>query len=62
MSASVELRYVTAPLDELWRRIVEREREGRWGSRSITRAELEQWWQTYEPPTDDELATYDEPP
>lgn len=59
VGAAVELRYVTAPIDELWRRIVERDLEGRWGSRSITRAELEEWWQIYEPPTDDELATYD---
>ncbi len=59
--ASVELRYVTAPIDELWRRIVERDREGRWGSRSITRSELEEWWTAYEPPDDAELTTYDPP-
>lgn len=57
--SAVELRYVTAPIDELWRRIV---LEGQWGSRSITRAELEEWWQIYEPPTDDEHATYDRVP
>ena len=50
-----------APIDELWRRIVERDLEGRWGSRSITRSELEEWSKTYEPPTDEELATYDTP-
>lgn len=61
IGAGVELRYVSAPIDELWRRIVERDLEGRWGSRSITRAELEEWFEKYEAPTDEELATYDPP-
>jgi len=61
IGVAVELRYVSAPIDELWRRIVDRELEGRWGSRSITREELAEWSETYEPPTDDELATYDAP-
>ena len=61
IGAAVELRYVSAPLDELWRRIVERDLAGRWGSRSITRSELEEWSETYEPPTEEELATYDMP-
>lgn len=60
MGAAVELRYVTAPIDELWDRIVARDLEGRWGSRSITRAELDGWWDLYEPPTEAELATYDQ--
>ena len=55
----VELRYVSADTDELWRRIVERDLEGRWGSRSIQRHELDEWVRIYQPPTDDELATYD---
>lgn len=59
--ASVELRYVTATPDELWRRIVERDLEGKWGSRSITRSELDGWSKIYTPPSDDELATYDDP-
>lgn len=59
--AGVELRYVTAPIEELWRRIVERDLEGKWGSRSITRSELEEWSTIYEPPTTDEFATYDQP-
>ena len=60
--AKVELRHTSAPVDELWRRIVNRDLEGRWGSRPITRAELEKWATTYETPTDEELATYDPPP
>jgi predicted kinase len=61
VGASVELRYVSASIDELWRRIVERELEGRWGSRSICRHELEAWAENYDVPTDEELGTYDLP-
>ena len=59
--AAVELRYVQAPLDVLWQRIVERDREGRWGSRAITRKELETWATRYEVPSEAELASYDRP-
>ncbi len=58
VGASVELRYLTAPVDELWRRIVERDREGGWASRSITREELDEWHGRYETPSVEELATY----
>ena len=59
IGAKVELRYVSAGTDALWRRIVGRDAEGRWGSRSIRRDELDAWVGTYEPPTDKEFATYD---
>jgi predicted kinase len=61
IGAPVELRYVSADTDDLWRQIVGRDLEGRWGSRSIRRHELDEWAAIYEPPTDDELATYDTP-
>ena len=61
IGAAVELHHVTAPVDELWRRIEERDREGKWGARSIHREELDEWAIAYEAPTDDELATYDPP-
>lgn len=59
IGALVELRCLAADTDELWRRIVERDREGRWGSRPIRRDELEEWVRIYEPPTAAELARYD---
>ncbi len=62
IGAPVELRYVSAAIDELRRRIERRDLEGRWGSRSITRPELEEWSRIYQPPTDEEMATYDPPP
>jgi len=62
IGAPVELRYVSAAIDELRRRIERRDLEGRWGSRSITRPELEEWSRIYQPPTDEEMTTYDPPP
>jgi len=59
IGAQVELHYLTAEVDELWKRIVKRDLEGRWGSRSIQRHELNEWARKYEPPTDDEFRTYD---
>lgn len=59
IGATVELRHVFADTDELWRRIVARDLEGRWGSRSIRRHELDEWTRIFEPPTEGELATYD---
>jgi predicted kinase len=59
IGAPVELRYVSAHPDELWRRVTERDLEGRWGSRSIRRDELDQWVKVYQPPTDEEFAAYD---
>jgi hypothetical protein len=55
----VELRFVSAEVDELWSRIAHRDVEGGWGSRSITRMELDEWVRIFQPPSDDELATYD---
>ena len=49
----------SAEIDELRRRITQRDLEGRWGSRSITRQELEEWSRIYQPPTEEELAIYD---
>lgn len=61
IGSSVELRYLTADSDELFRRIEQRDMEGRWGARSITRAEVDEWSGLYQVPTAEELATYDAP-
>jgi predicted kinase len=61
IGATVELRYLSADTDELMRRIVDRDLEGRWASRSIRRRDLDKWLRIYQPPTDDELANYDAP-
>ncbi|TDD44867.1 ATP-binding protein [Nonomuraea terrae] len=58
MGAAVELHYLTAPLDELWRRV---EARHGWGTVPITRAMLEQGAAIFEPPDDAELSRYDRP-
>jgi predicted kinase len=61
VGAEVELRALSAAVDELHRRIEARQEAGHWMSRPITRGELEAWVEAYEAPTEDELATYDQP-
>ncbi len=62
IGAPVELRYTTAATDELWKRIVERDAEGRWGARAIERHEFDGWNDFYQRPTEDEFANYDGQP
>jgi predicted kinase len=59
IGAQVELHYLTAATGELWNRILKRDLEGRWGSRSIRRFEFDEWTRKYEPPSGDEFSTYD---
>ena len=61
LGARVELRFLDAPLDELWRRIERRNRQPGWGAAPITRDQLEQWAPHFEPPDEAELALYDAP-
>lgn len=57
VGAAVELHTVTAPLDELRRRI-----EGRGAEDPpITREQMAQWERQFEMPTEEEMALYDEP-
>ena len=57
----VELHYVAAPLDELWRRIQRRNATREWRAAPITRQNLEEWARFFEPPDVGELALYDPP-
>jgi predicted kinase len=57
LGAAVELRYLDVPIDELERRVAARGRD-----EGITRAHLEEWQQTIEVPTPDELQLFDAPP
>jgi predicted kinase len=61
LGVPVELRYLDVPLDELWRRVDARNRTDAWPARPITRAEMEEWNEAFEPPTAEELAQYDAP-
>jgi predicted kinase len=59
LGVPVELRYLDAPLDDLWRRVDARNRTDAWPARAITRAEMEEWSERFEAPTAEELARYD---
>jgi predicted kinase len=61
VGAAVELRYVTAPVDELVQRLADRGADTRFGSRMVDAAEIEAWAALFEAPTPGELAEYDPP-
>ena len=61
LGADVELRALIVPLDELWRRVERRNRSADWATAPISRAQLESWWQQFEPPSGEELDRYDPP-
>ncbi|HEY7626661.1 MAG TPA: ATP-binding protein [Ilumatobacteraceae bacterium] len=62
LGAGVELHYVNAPLDELWRRIKIRNAEPPWESEPILRGHLVEWASNFEEPDAAELALFDPPP
>src|SRR6478609_8093185 len=59
IGATVELRFLDVPVDELVRRLDEREATS--ASARISRAELERWLPLFEPPDAAELALFDPP-
>jgi predicted kinase len=61
LGAAVELRFLDEPVDVLWTRIEDRGREEAWGSRAITREELDEWAEAFEAPDPEELRLYDPP-
>ncbi|MFD9188530.1 AAA family ATPase [Streptomyces phaeochromogenes] len=61
LGVPVELHYLTAPLDELCRRLDARNEKGERGTAQITREMLEPYADLFEAPAGDELALFDEP-
>ncbi|MEU6997827.1 ATP-binding protein [Nonomuraea sp. NPDC046570] len=59
LGAAVELHYLAVPLDELWRRLEARNKEGSWDTAFITRDMIKQWAEVFEAPDRDELALFD---
>ena len=55
LGAWVKIVLLDATTDELWSRIARRE-ESTMGTLTISRAELDEWSASFEPPTADELA------
>lgn len=61
LGVSVELRYLDVPVEELWRRIRQRNAEGAFGDVPVMRADLDHWATLFEAPDAEELARYDAP-
>jgi len=60
LGVAVELHYLEAPVDELWRRLEIRNGEGKPGTAPIKREDLERWARQFEPPDAAELALFDQ--
>jgi predicted kinase len=60
LGVAVELRYLEAPVDELWRRLDIRNHEAQPGTAPIKREDLERWADRFEAPDAAELALFDE--
>lgn len=62
VGVGVELQFLDVPIEELWRRIEERNSEPPWSSYPILREHLEEWAAIFQAPDADELALFDRPP
>ena len=58
LRAAVEVRFLDVPYDELVQRVAARHTEG---GLAITESHMDEYRETFQPPTDDELALYDPP-
>lgn len=61
LAVGVELHYLEVGIDELWRRVDERNSRPPWVAAPITRSDLEEWTSRFEAPNDAELALFDPP-
>lgn len=61
LGAMVELHYLPAPVEELWRRLAARNAEPGPGTVPINRSDLERWAAQFEAPDAAELALFDDP-
>ena len=59
LGARVEMHFLDVPKDELWNRLNKRNADRPHGSFVVTKEQLDSWWSSFEPPTTDELNTYD---
>lgn len=62
LGVGIELHVLDVPADELWRRIDVRNASPPWSAYPITRAHLDEWLASFEPPDAEELALFDPPP
>jgi len=62
LGVGVELHYLDAPADELWRRIEVRNSAPPWDTEPISRADLDEWMSVFQVPDASELALFDPAP
>jgi predicted kinase len=61
LGVGVELHHCDAPLEELIERAERRNASGEWTASPITRAHLERWATTFQPPDEGEMRLFDTP-
>jgi predicted kinase len=61
LGVGVELHYLDAPIDELWRRIDARNSDPPWNLHPIRRGDLDAWASAFQAPDPAELALFDPP-
>lgn len=61
LGVAVELHYLYVPMEELWRRVDERNRAGPWSAVPITQRDLETWSGYFQAPDAAETALFDQP-
>jgi predicted kinase len=59
LGATLQLHYLEAPVEELWRRLDVRNQQAAPGAVPIKRSDLERWAAQFEPPDAGELALFD---
>jgi predicted kinase len=62
LGVGVELHFLEVPVDELWRRIEDRNSKPPWDSAPIRRTHLDEWAALFQAPDAAELALFDRPP
>lgn len=62
IGVAVELHFLDAPPDELWRRIQARNSQPPWDSHPIRRSDLDEWLAIFQAPDSAELALFDPSP
>ena len=61
LGVPIELVFLDAPLDVLWQRVQRRNEAGAPETPIITRENLVEWSERFEPPTEEELGLFDPP-
>lgn len=61
LGIGVELHYLDLPIEELWRRIEQRNSAPPWDKAPIARADLDEWSRIFQAPDLQEMALFDPP-